>query len=678
MPGKGQAVFYKNAKVITIGNSDTDKSSLNRALAGEPFVPEIPVETHQIRLLNRQEKSYNDGGKEVRETFLWDPGGRSGYRLTHQLHLQDVSVVLVLLDVRSDEDAEAGVREWARSVQRIKGQYSRAMKMFLVITHKGRGGGGSRYSRRIQDLKKNLSFDDVFETSAKEGWGIDELRQAILEAIDWEKLPRMSSVALQEITKLLIDKEQEGQRFYLEDELYNAFKKKWSSIVRAHNEDLRARFETCIRYIEIQGLIRRLSSGNYILLQPELFDIYASALLDAARDDPDGFGCIDVDSARQGKFSLAEESDRVKDRALERMLLDSIEHDFLSNKIAFYGITFRECEDGPEQQISLIFPSQSFRVNADLPDPRKKYYSFHFYREVTSLYWRLVAHLSSNNPFAKQGLWRNAVTYTSESGEMCGVSLYQHNETHGELAVFFDDGVSEETRKLFAAYIYVYLRSHDKRAWGKPVIRCPCGCIFNEDQERKARERGKSTITCPCGESTVRLPGTEEPITRYPDLQQPDYIVEARRRAERVWNRKKLNDHDVLFFCNDDEEDKREIGEICNELEKRDIVTWFEERDMPPGKLKLSEIADQMQQIKAAVICYGNKNDNSRWQDLQMESLMKQFIKRGCAIIPVLLIHAPLKKPELPDYFNTRWVDFHDWKLNPIDQLIWGITGERP
>lgn len=676
MPGKGQYVLYKNAKVVIIGNSGTGKSSLNLALTGETFVPVLPSKKHQIRSLDRQEQSYDDGHREVCEVFLWDMDGRSGYHLIHQLHLQDVAVGLIVFDTHIETSiAIENIYEWMRVVRRIKGECVPALKMFLVIPRADRPGSGWK---RLQKLKEELGFDDVFETSAKEGRGISELKKAILTAIDWEKLPGMSSTTLQEITKLLIDKEQEGRQFYPEDELYNAFEKIWTSMVKAQNEDPRAQFEACIRCIEVQGLIRRPSLGSYILLQPELFDTYASALLDAARDDPEGFGCIDVDSARQGKFPLLEESDRVKDRVLERMLFDSIEHDFLSNKIAFYGITFREREDGPEQQISLIFPSQSSRVNADLPDSRQKYYTFHFYREVTSLYWRLVAHLSSNNLFAKQGLWRNAVTYTSGSGEMCGVSLHKHNETHGELAVFFDDGVSEETHKLFAAYIYVYLRSHDKRAWGKPVLRCPCGCIFTEDQERKARERGKSAITCPCGGRTVRLPCNEEPLTLFPDFQQPDHNVETHLRATEVRSRKKSNDYDVFFCYNDDEEDKREIGEICDELEKCGIVTWFGERDMPPGKLKLSEISDQMQQIKAAVICFGNKNDNPRWKDLQMDTFLKQFIERNCTIILVLLKHAPPEKPELPPFFNTKWVDFRAWKPNPIDQLIWGITGKRP
>jgi hypothetical protein len=44
-------------------------------------------------------------------------------------------------------------------------------------------------------------------------------------------------------------------------------------------EELRAQFETCVGRVESRGLIRRLSFGNLVLLQPELLGAYASAIM---------------------------------------------------------------------------------------------------------------------------------------------------------------------------------------------------------------------------------------------------------------------------------------------------------------------------------------------------------------------------------------------------------------
>ena len=38
--------------------------------------------------------------------------------------------------------------------------------------------------------------------------------------------------------------------------------------------------------------MKRLKFGDYVLLQPELLDAYAGAIVNAAREEPDGLGCI--------------------------------------------------------------------------------------------------------------------------------------------------------------------------------------------------------------------------------------------------------------------------------------------------------------------------------------------------------------------------------------------------
>ncbi|MFL5586724.1 MAG: hypothetical protein ACJ8DI_03570 [Ktedonobacteraceae bacterium] len=67
------------------------------------------------------------------------------------------------------------------------------------------------------------------------------------------------------------------------DDLYHTFLKVEPAPAGADN--LRPQFETCIGRVESRGLlIRRLSFGNFVLLQPELLDAYASALVNAVKD----------------------------------------------------------------------------------------------------------------------------------------------------------------------------------------------------------------------------------------------------------------------------------------------------------------------------------------------------------------------------------------------------------
>ena len=51
-------------------------------------------------------------------------------------------------------------------------------------------------------------------------------------------------------------------------------------------------FEGCVARLESAGLVKRLKLGDYVLLQPELLDAYAGAIVNAAREEPDGLGSI--------------------------------------------------------------------------------------------------------------------------------------------------------------------------------------------------------------------------------------------------------------------------------------------------------------------------------------------------------------------------------------------------
>jgi hypothetical protein len=83
--------------------------------------------------------------------------------------------------------------------------------------------------------------------------------------------------------------------------------------VIAEEDDLRADFDVCVGRLENRDLIRRLSFGDYVLLQPELLDAYASALVIAAKDEPDGLGSIAEERALSGQFHVPEEQ-RIGDR----------------------------------------------------------------------------------------------------------------------------------------------------------------------------------------------------------------------------------------------------------------------------------------------------------------------------------------------------------------------------
>jgi hypothetical protein len=66
------------------------------------------------------------------------------------------------------------------------------------------------------------------------------------------------------------------------------------------------------------------------------------------------------------------------------------------------------------------------------------------------------------------------------------------------------------------------------------------------------------------------------------------------------------------------------------------------------------------------------------WQDQEIQGLLSQFMERRCPIIPVILPSVKTT-PKLPwPLANLHRADFRESQVDPLKQLIWGITGEEP
>jgi GTPase SAR1 family protein len=483
------SVYYTNAKVVLVGDSGVGKSGLGLVLTGQPFAPTESTHGRRIWTFDSQQAELDGDRKETRETLLWDLAGQPGYRHVHQLNLTEVAIALVVFDGRSETDPFAGVRYWDRALrqaQRVQGDSARVMKKFLVAARTDRGGI-SVSRARIDTLVSDLGFEGYFETSAKAGWDIARLAETIREKIDWNTLPKVSSTELfQNIKAFLIEEKEAGRLLSTADDLYRLFLN--SAKAPAGVEDLRAQFNTCIGRVEARGLIRRLSFGDLILLQPELLDAYASAMVNEAKDEPDGLGSIAEEDARAGRFRMPTD-ERIHDKDQEKLLLIATVEDLLRHEIAL-----REAaDDGPR----LVFPSQLTREHPDLPDPAGKAVVFRFEGPMMNIYATLAVRLSHSGIFKKKEMWKNAATFMAMTGGTCGMFLRELEEGRGELTLFFDPESSEETRFQFAEYIHAHLK---RRALPESIHRrrifvCQdCGTPVTDLQAQRRRERGFKRI----------------------------------------------------------------------------------------------------------------------------------------------------------------------------------------
>ncbi len=488
-------VCYANAKVVLVGDTGVGKSGLGLVLSGQPFAPTESSHGRRVWTFDFSDCEFEDGRRETRETLLWDMAGQPGYRLVHQLHLNEVAVALIVFDARSETDPFAGVRHWDRALrqsQRVQGDTALPLRKFLVAARTDRGGIGVS-AKRIEALKSEISSDGYFETSAKEGKCMEDLAQSIRGAINWDLLPKVASNDLfQRIKAFLLSEKVSGRLLSTVDDLFRAFVRSGEDSGALSN--LRAQFETCIGRVEARDLIKRLSFGDFVLLQPEMLDTYASSLVNAAKEEPDGLGSIAEEDARVGRFAVPAD-ERLKDRVNEKLLLIATVEDLLRHEIAL-----REyADDGTH----LVFPSQLTREHPDLPDPDGKAVVFTFDGPLMNIYATLAVRLSHSGLFERKDMWKNAVTYGAKPGGVCGMFLREIQEGLGELTLFFDRAASPGTRFQFEDYIHTHLRR-----WALPetitcrrIVTCAmCGFVVTDQLRAIRKKQNLDWLKCPgCG-----------------------------------------------------------------------------------------------------------------------------------------------------------------------------------
>lgn len=131
-----------------------------------------------------------------------------------------------------------------------------------------------------------------------------------------------------------------------------------------------------------------------------------------------------------------------------------------------------------------------------------------------------------------------------------------------------------------------------------------------------------------------------------------------------------------VFLCHNSE-DKAEVREIAARLRAHDIQPWLDECEIRPGSDWQSALEEAIERISAAAILVGPSGFGP-WQNRELKAFLNEFVRRKCPVIPVILAGCK-EAPKLPLFLQElSWVDFRKPVPDPLDQLIWGITGRAP
>ena len=482
-----------------------------------------------------------------------------------------------------------------------------------------------------------------------------------------------SSKLFDSIKQVLFEEKQQGRLLSTADDLFHTYRR-----ARPHSEaadELRTNFKACIGRVESRGLIRRLHFGDYVLLQPERLDTYASAMVQAAKDEPDGLGVISEDDALTGHFKMPQ-TERVHDSGQERLLLIATVEELLRHEIALREVT--------DQGVDLVFPSEFTRVRPEAPDIPGKRITFVFEGPLHNIYATLAVRLSHSRLFKRREMWHDAASFQATVGGVCGIHLRELEEGRGELALFFDQAASMAVRAQFEAYVseHLELRAVPGTVSRRRTLACTvCSYGLPEDLILRRLDRGATTIRCPdCEESIIELLEEQPTDAASAEAAVTEMNRSANERRDRdvtvttLRGKIEAGDYDV-FLCHN-ARDKELVKAIAQQLLERGVRPWLDVWEIKPGVRWQRELHKLLRLIGSAAVFVGPRGTGP-WQDLEVESLLQHLAKRGRPIIPVIL-PGRHGNPRLPAFLDLwQVVDMRIQDPDPLQQLVWGITGKR-
>lgn len=481
---------YTNAKIVLVGRTGAGKTGLALRLTERRWEPTESTFGLGVRKLDLPpDPEMRDLEREI---WLWDFAGQPDYRLIHQLFMDETALGLLVFDPQEDNPFEE-VGYWDKALAVAGNPASK-----ILVAARCDRGGVTVSDAKLERFCQEHGITEFIETSAKTGKGCPELVDAITKYIPWDRLPWTSTSALfKDIREGLI-------------KIKNDISSRGASTVLFRMSELCERLQSAmglsfeeqelravVGLLSSQGLVQVLSFGDFILLQPEQLNIYASAVIRVAREHIDEIGCVRELDVLEARIDF-KDMRRLRESD-ERILLRAVTQTFLGK-----ALCLRQETPAGEQ---LVFPSHFRRDKPDLPDHPSIFLTYGFLGPVDEIYATLVVRLHYSDLFELKDLWKDAADFVTPSGKRVGLKLDKKEEGKAEITVYFEPGVPDDTRVSFLKYIHEHLLRRARDVSRVRSYVCP---HCNESVEgTKAIQRriqsGLSSIVCQFCEEEIPL-----------------------------------------------------------------------------------------------------------------------------------------------------------------------------
>jgi WD40 repeat protein len=506
---------YVNAKVVLLGEGTVGKTSLAHRLIEDKYV--IRDRTHGMNVWQLDLPLPPDATRE-REALLWDLAGQEDYRLIHQLFLDETALALLLVNPQKDDPfAEAG--DWLKALKAACSQPDAPRDVARLLIFSQIDVGGMKLGNaKIERFLEQYGFSDWLPTSAKTGDNCSDLanngnpsrlKELIAASIPWDKLPWTSTPKLLvELKKAVVSmRDEQDIRLLRFAELTQRLKQALPDEV-FEESDVR----TAVTLLANHGLARPLKFGDLVLLQPELLNGYAGAIIRAGANK-DEIGSVPENEIYSADFDFTG-VDRLKHRPDEELLLRALVQTFLDRSLCI-------AEDLAGGR-HLVFPSQ-YRREKDIPRAPDIFVSYTFSGEWQTVWTTLVVRLWYSQEFQHKELWRNAAEFSSPKGFTLGLRIdNKQGEGTATVSLYFDKEVPDELKAIFIEYVHRHLARFGYEVSRDRRYLCErCGTPVKDlDAVRKRLEAKKDFITCQgCDEPVVLIDFIEQRLNTDPVAQ---------------------------------------------------------------------------------------------------------------------------------------------------------------
>ncbi|MFO0937470.1 MAG: metallophosphoesterase [Gemmataceae bacterium] len=422
---------------------------------------------------------------EEREVFLWDFGGQDEYQLVHQMFLHDTALALILIDPTRSGSERDKARAWNMRLIQRTGTRS-VVKLLIGAQVDDDTRSKLIDSTAITRLCEECMFKGFYETSSTTGRGVEALRKAIAESIDWS-LGRTTRPELFQRIREEVDARRAAGEVVVQ--------------LREFNDALRLKFPTHFEenaawavtdQLARQGLLTKTqtkSGEEALILRVDVVEQYAASLVILARDNPrcvPAFPEAELGN-RQEYLSGIVPATRLA-WGQERVVLECV-----AELMIQHGVCFRHMG---LLVFPTLFPEVPNDVDAEkLPHAVSLWYDFT--GAIDNVYASLVAGLMVLQPFGAGRLTPGRAEFEIPAEGMCGLRRIRRPGGLAHIELFFDPKTPQPRQDEFIAYVESHLQENGVEVTEYRSIKCPeCGKEIPEDTVQERIADGKKDVVC--------------------------------------------------------------------------------------------------------------------------------------------------------------------------------------